>query len=106
MSQAERNEAAAAPWPLSQDRTEGEEDRERRIRDFRRGKEAKGQEKVVREDGQRESERKQCLKQGSQSPGARKADLPCDSETRGSGGCLSPTGKLCSVVLEVSRSFL
>ena len=45
------------------------------------GEEAKGQEKVVREDGQRESERKHCLKQGSQSPGARKADLPCDSET-------------------------
>lgn len=35
----------------------------------------------MREDGQRESEEAHCLKQGSQSPGARKADLPCDSET-------------------------
>ena len=53
-----------------------------------------------------EGERKHGLKEGSELPGARKADLPCDSETRGSGGRLSPTGKLRSVIPEVSRSFL
>ena len=32
VTQAERNEAVAAQWPLSQDRTEGEEDREEKQR--------------------------------------------------------------------------
>ena len=53
-----------------------------------------------------EGERKHGLKEGSELPGARKADLPCDSKTRGSGGRLSPTGKLRSMIPEVSRSFL